>query len=71
MLETSSLEQRTKAKCLENEEQIKARLYRAIETTYEYVMFSTGVKWLGYGASIGFAVEGIEFFEPPTTTFAF
>ena len=42
------------------EEQIKDRLYSAIESTYKYVMFSTGVKWLGYRASIGFWVEGFE-----------
>lgn len=47
-----------------NNEQIKNRLYKAIETTYHYVMFSSGVKWLGYNASVGFQVEGIEWYEP-------
>lgn len=50
---------------INDEEKIKNRLYQSVQEMYEYVMFSSGVKWLGYGATIGFHVEGIEWFEPP------
>lgn len=59
-----SLERYNQSEAL-NEEQIKNRLYQAVEITYQYVMFSSGVKWLGYSASVGFQVEGIDWFEPP------
>ncbi|MFA6271684.1 MAG: hypothetical protein WC693_01065 [Patescibacteria group bacterium] len=59
-----SIEDGPKSSESSNEDTIKGCLYSSIAKMYEYVMFSSGVKWLGYGATVGFQVDGIEWHEP-------